>query len=257
MRSGRFFSRILLFMLLAPPMARAHRLEPISTQFARPFAPRAGSLEINYAYERRSSEGLRTHLIPEAEFELGITPRMQFSLELPLIRQESGGQPAVVGAGHLEIGLRYLLFGGPQKAYAVSIHSFVTPTTGNRRLAGDATETGVALHFDKEFGERALFHGNYGWSTTVGGSEEHERLFFYRSAVVVPLTLRWNPVLEVLGETNIKTGRTELLVQPEMIYYFSPHWELKVGVPLGITSASPGVGVRAQVAWIFGRKGSD
>ncbi len=246
-----------LFMaLFVAPGARAHRLEPISTQFARPFEPRTGSLEINYEYERRARERIRTHLIPIAEFELGITRRVQFSVEMPLIRQKSGDDPALVGGGHLEIGFRYLLVGGPFRSYAVSINSFVAAPTGNPRLAGDATEAGVALHFDKEFGERAFLHGNYGWSTTIGGSEQRERRFHYKSALVVPLTLRWNPAIELLGETDTATGRTELGIQPEMIYYVSPHWELKLGVPLGLTRSSPGIGVRAQVTWIFGRGGS-
>jgi len=247
---------LLSIALAAAPGLWAHRLEPISTQFARPFEPRTGSLEINYEYERRARERLRTHLIPRAELELGITRRMQISIEMPLIRQESGAEPAVVGGGHLEIGFRYLLVGGPFRSYAVSINSFVAPPTGNRRLTGDATEAGVTVHFDKEFGERALFHGNYGWSTTLGGSEERERIFHYKSALVVPVTLRWNPTIELLGETNTATGRTELAIQPEMIYYVSPHWELKLGVPLGLTRSSPGIGARAQITWIFGRGGS-
>ena len=257
MRPRLFVPCICLFVFSAVSIAHAHRLEPISTHFARPFAPRTGSVEMTYEYERRRHEGLRTHLIPEAEFELGIGRRMQISLEVPVIREKASGEKAVYGGGHLEIGFRYLIAGGQKKSYAISINPFVAPTTGNRRLAGDATETGLALNFDKEFGRRAFFHGNYGWSLTVGGSEERERLFFHRSALVVPITKRWNPVVEVLGTTDTASSRSELVVQPEIIFYVNRHWELKVGVPVGLTKASPGIGVRAQVAWIFGRKGSD
>jgi hypothetical protein len=64
-------------------------------------------------------------------------------------------------------------------------------------------------------------------------------------------------VVELLGATDTATGRTELALQPELIYSISPHWELKVGAPFGLTQSSPGIGVRAQIAWVFGRKGSD
>ncbi len=247
-----------MVLLMSAPAARAHRLEPIDTHFAQPFEPRAGSLETTYGYERRSDEGLRTDFIPDAEFELGIARRMQFSVEMPLVREKRAGEPATLSGGHLGIGFRYLLAGGREKTYAVSINPSVAAPTGNRHLLGDATEAGLALHFDKKFGrERAFFHGNYGWSSTIGGRATPERLFLYRSALVVPVTRHWNPAFELLGQTNTATGRTELVAQPEIIYYASPHWELKLAVPAGLTGSSPTVGVRAQLAWIFGRKGSD
>ena len=196
-------------------------------------------------------------MIPSVEFEIGLGRRMQLSLAMPLIREKESNEPAVVGAGHLELGFRYLLVGGESRSYAVSFNSFVAPPTGNRRIAGDATEAGLALHVDKEFGKRVLFHGNYGWSTTLGGSEERERLFFHRSAAAFPVTLRWDSTLEVLGETNTASGHSEVVLQPGVIYYVNRHWELKFAVPVGVPPSRAGIGVRAQVAWIFGRNGSD
>jgi hypothetical protein len=245
----------LLGFLLAVLPARAHRLEPISTEFARPFAPGTGSLQVNYEYEHRTD--FRTHLIPAAEFEIGLFPRAQMSVEMPLIWQKEIGQPGTLGGGHIEFGFRYLLAGGSGKSWAVSLNPFVEAPTGNRRIAGDATEVGAALYVDREFGERLLFHGNYGWGSTIGGSEKPERTFHYSSALVWPASHRWNPTLELLGEIDTATGRTELLVQPEMIYYVGPHWEIKAALPLGTTNASPRVGMRFQVSWIFGGRGSD
>lgn len=40
-----------LLLVLAPPL-QAHKLEPISTEFALPFAPKTGTLQITYEYER-------------------------------------------------------------------------------------------------------------------------------------------------------------------------------------------------------------
>ncbi len=244
----------LFFLAAMSSAAEAHRLEPISTQFARPFAPRTGSLQILYDYQRR--DALSRHFIPEVELELGIFRRAQISLEILLIRWDVSGGPATTAGGHLEIATRYLLWDSEKKRFAISFNAFVEAPTGNRRISGDATEAGFALHFDHEFGKRVLFHGNYGWSTSIGGSEERERVIDYRSAFVFPVARRWSPTVELLGRTDTATGHTEFTVQPEMIYYVSPHWEAKVGVPLGVTRGSPSVGVRAQLAWIFGGRGS-
>lgn len=247
---------VFVVLLLVAGSAQAHRLEPISTEFARPFAPRTGSLETTYEYDR-GRDGERIHLVPELEFELGFYRRMQFSIELPLILDSSVGASRRFGGGNAEFGFRYLLFGGDRNNFAVSLNPFVAPPISRSELAEDATEAGIGLHVDREFGGRAFFHGNYGWATTIGGDEERERVFFHRSALVFPVTERWNPTVEFLGQTDTATGVTGLFLQPELIYYINRHWELKVGVPVGLSDSSSRVGLRAQVAWIFGRRGSD
>ncbi len=213
-------------------------------------------MEIGYAYDRFERGRHTRHLIPEVEFELGLTRRTQVSFEMPEIREKFAGEPATVGAGHLEIGFRYLVAGGPLKSYSISLNPRVEAPTGNRRIAGDATEVGLFLHYDKELGERVVLHGNYGWSSTIGGSEPPERLFRYHSAAVFLATLRWNPVLEIVGSTDTARWRTELAIQPEIIFWAGPHLELKLGLPVGLTGAAPRIGVRAQIAIIFGRKDS-
>ena len=247
---------VCFFFVMGGAPLSAHRLEPISTEFAAPFEPRTGGMEIGYEYERFEG-GLHTrHLIPEVELELGLTPRTQLSFEMPQIREKFANEPATVGGGHLEAGFRYLFAGGPLKSYAISINPRVEVPSGNRRIAGDATEVGLFLHFDKAVNERVVLHGNYGWSSTIGGSEPPERLFRYHSAAVFRASLRWNPVLEILGSTDTARGRTELAIQPEVIFWAGPHLELKFGMPFGLTEASPRIGARAQIAIIFGRKDS-
>jgi hypothetical protein len=58
-----------------------------------------------------------------------------------------------------------------------------------------------------------------------------------------------------LQSTNTTTNETEFVIQPELILFLSSHWEVKAGVPLGVTSTAPRAGFKFQVAWIFG--GSD
>lgn len=238
--------------VLAPP-AHAHRLEPISTEFAAPFAPRAGAIEINYQY-LRLGDGASEQAIPETELEIGLFPRWQVNVGFPLIREkESPSEPARVGGGRLEVGARYLLFGGGVHSYAVSLNGSVEAPTGSRHVADDATELGAALHVDKFLGERVRLHSNLGWTTGVGGSERPERVFRYNNALVYSATLHWNPAVELLGETETRTRETRLALQPEMIFWANRHLELKVGIPVGLTSSTPSIGVRAQVAIVWGR----
>lgn len=234
--------------------ARAHRLEPISTEFAVPFARKAGGLEITYEYEREG-RGASEHAIPEAEIEIGILPRLQVNAGFPILRLKEGqDEPARVVGGRLEVGARYLLLGGATRSYALSVQAGAEAPTGASQLVGDATEVNAALHIDKYLGERLRAHSNLGWATTVGGSERPERVFRYSNALVWMASLRWNPVLEVVGETETRTGETRLAIQPEMIFWTNRHLEFKVGIPVGLTSSTPAIGVRAQIAILWGQE---
>lgn len=239
-------------MSILAPSVHAHTLEPISTEFALPFAPGAGTLQINYEYEREGN-GASEHAIPETELELGLLPGLQINLGYPVFRIKEGmNEPARVVGGRLEVGARYLLFGGAVRTYAISLQAGVEAPTGADDVVGDATEVAAALHIDKYVGERVRLHSNLGWATTVGGSEPPERVFRYSNAVVWMASLRWNPVVEVLGETETRSGDTSLAIQPEMIFWANRHLELKVGIPVGLTSSTPGIGVRAQISIIWG-----
>ncbi len=243
---------VCLFVLASSFPLAAHRAEPISTEFALPFQPKAGTVKVIYEYEREG-DGASQHTLPEIELELGIAPRVQVNLGYSLFRIKEGrdDSAALVG-GKLEVGARYLLFGGGTRSYAVSLQGTVEAPTGNRQLLGDATELGAGLFVDRYLGERVRFHSNLAWKTTVGGRHETERLFEYNNALVWLASLRWIPAVEALGTTNTVTGQTELAVQPEMIFYAGPHLELKVGVPVGLTAISPRIGVRAQIAILWG-----
>jgi hypothetical protein len=251
---GLFFRFVLIVapMFLLSLAVQAHHLEPISTEYALPFAPKAGTWEITYEFEREG-RGANEQALPEVELEIGLFPRLQFNLGFPLLRRKEGpGEPAPVVGGRVEAGVRYLLFGGAQRRYAVSLQGGVEAPTGSSAIVGDATEIGAAIHIDRSLGRRARLHSNLGWITSIGGSERPERFFRYSHALVWMPARRWNPALEILGETETRTGETRLALQPEMIFWANRHWEIKVGVPIGLTSTTPDVGVRAQVAILWG-----
>ncbi len=236
---------------VAAPLA-AHQAEPISTEFALPFEPKVGNFKIGYEYEREGP-GASQQSIPEVELELGILPRWQVNVGFPVFRiKESRNQPAQVGGGKLELGTRYLLFGGETRSYAISFQGTIEAPTGNRRIVGDGTGLSGGLFLDRFIKDRVVLHSNLSWGITVGGSQERERAFEYHHALVWFATFHWIPVFELLGRTNTVTGRTELAAQPEMIYHAMPHVELKFGMPAGLTSTPPRIGARMQIAIIWG-----
>jgi hypothetical protein len=244
---------ILVALFLSLPMSEllAHDAEPISTEFALPFLAGAGNQKIEYDYEPGTSGG-SVHALP-LELEFGGGPRWQLDLGFEFVRSKNDpDQPATVAGGRVEIGTRYLLFGGDDQRYAVSLQGTIEPPTGNRRLFGDAPTLSPAMLLDRSLGNRFQLHANWSWTTTVGETDDPERVFEYRSGVVWLASRHWFPVIEFLGATSTGPGTTQVSIQPEAIFRPNSRVELKVGVPLGTTVASPRVGLRSQVSILWG-----
>lgn len=239
-------------VLLFTIQLSAHRAEPISTEFALPFEPGSGNLKIIYEYEREGL-GASRQALPKLELEFGGGQRWQLNLGFPLIRVKEGrDEPSTLAGGKLELGVRYLLFGGAGSNYAVSFQGTIETPTGNRSLFGDTPELSPGLFLERYVGQHIRLHSNLSWRTTVGDAEEPERVFEYRNAVLWFASERWVPGLELLGATNTDNGETSFTVQPELIFLAGPHLELKVGMPLGVTSHAPDIGVRGQVTILWG-----
>ena len=243
---------VILFLLAAP--AHAHRLEPINTEFAQPLEPGQTNVEINYEYEREPDGEGTEHVVPEFELERGLTKRFQFQMGIPLVRVKEGDEPASLSGGHLELGLRALLAGGGKRSWVLSFQPSVELPTGNRRLFGNGTEVDAALHFDKFFGRNLRWYTNVGLASAVSGEEAGEKFLRYSSAGVSPLTHRWHLAPEIIAVRRFADDRTLLAAQPEVIYSVNDHLELKFGLPLGLTDATPALGVRSQIAIIWGSK---
>jgi hypothetical protein len=98
-----------------------------------------------------------------------------------------------------------------------------------------------------------VLHSNIEWGATVGGLTQRKPVLEYHDAVLWSRISRVVPVFELVGDANTATGKTELALQPEVIYPSCKHVELKVGLPLGLTSSSPGIAIRTQLAILWDR----
>jgi hypothetical protein len=180
---------------------------------------------------------------------------LEFLVRFPLLRVRSlPGGPTVVGGGQLAIGARYLLAGAAMRSYAISVQTIVEAPTGNTQLVGNATQVMPGALVDWHPTSQIVIHSNTMFDRSVGGTLGKSAFLEYSNAVVWMATNHFLPVFEFVGSSNIITGRTQLVAQPELIVPIGRHFEFKGGLSLGLNSETPGVGFRTQFGWFWGKR---
>ena len=241
---------ILIFALLSVSLLWAHDAEPINTEFATPLNRGAGNLQMGFQYFRGEND---FDLAPFT-LEYGFAPRMQFSITAPLTRSRQG-DGTFVRPGNVGLGYRYLLGGGNERRFAVSLNPELTLPTGDKRVASRTVELGGFLNLDIHPAKAWYTHTNIGYETPVANFNEKEKNFVYRSAIMYELRENLRPVLEFLGEHDFHSHQTRAFVVPEMIFELHPRWELKTAIPVGATASTPNLGIQMQLLWKFGETG--
>jgi hypothetical protein len=242
--------RILIFLLLAlacTPPALAHDSEPINTEFAAPFTRGAGNLQTGFEYFWNTD----VHTLIPMTFEYGFANRQQFSIEMPVVCAHPPGA-TLVRPGNIELAYRYLVAGGKEHKFAVSLNPSLAIPSGDKTVAERAWGVGGAVHLDTHLAERFFTHMNIGYETPVANFVEKDKNFFYKFAAMYEATESFQPVLELIGEHDFHSRVTRLAIVPEGILKAGERWEIKGGIPVGLTSSTPDVGVQLQVTWKFG-----
>ena len=235
-------------LLLSPGVASAHDSEPINTDFATPLARGTANLNFDVQHFRHATD----EDIAGLDFEYGFARRMQFTLAMPVSRHMNAPGQSVIGAGNLEFQYRYLLAGGNEKPFAISINPEAVFPTGNPGVADHAYSLGAALHVDAHRGDKLWLHSNWGYSTSVANFDEKEKDFRFAVAGMYEVTEKLHSVVEVFGDHQFNGSTTQMSVAPELIYSLAEHWELKAAVPLGTASSTPSVGVQFRLTWKIG-----
>jgi hypothetical protein len=224
--------------------------EPILTRSAIPFAFGAGSVKLDYAGGVGRSGG-NSQIVPEAMMEVGLQSGLEVLLRFPLLRV-TRRDSSVVGGGQLAAGARYLLTGGWGHTYAVSVQTVVEAPTGDTQLVGDATQVMPSILAEWRPAHQLAIHSNFTFDRSIGGTRKAEFLE-YANAVVWRGTNHLFPVFELVGSTNGFTGQTQLVAVPEMILRAGPHLEVKAALQLGLTAVTPAVGLRFELARMWGK----
>lgn len=228
--------------------ASAHDSEPINTDFASPLARGTANLNFDAQHFRDASDDNAAAI----GFEYGLFRRMQFSVGIPLARHVFAPGDSALGAGNISLEYRYLLAGGNEKPFAVSINPEMEFPTGNPGITDRSYNAGAAIHVDAHSGDKIWFHSNWGYVTPVAHFVDKEKDFNFAVAGMYEVTEKWHPVLEFFGQHDFNSPLTEAFVAPEVIYSLSEHWELKGAVPFGTTSSSATVGVQFRITWKIG-----
>jgi hypothetical protein len=232
--------------------AAGHRLEPINTEYAQPFAPGVGVLKLGYGHnqfeEPREDEA-------DLSLEYGLLPRLQFSVDEAHLWRNGGGGRQRSGFANPELGLRYLLAGGAGRSYAVSLSPSYTPVIGSRAVREGISSYGLGVNADYYGKPGWLFFSNLGFEQASQGEdgESRERRVFYRLAAVRNLTYRWSPTVELLGEHDVGSGRHDVTLVPEIQYFKSQWMELKLGLPVKLTHGAGRLGIQFQLTFGIGK----
>ena len=227
--------------------AFAHDSEPINTEFAAPFQVKAGNIQTGFEYFWNTG----VHDLVPLTLEYGFANRQQFSIELPALCAHRPGE-TLVRPGNIGLGYRYLLAGGMERKFAVSLNPSLEIPSGDKTVVERAWGVGGAVHLDTHLAERFFTHTNIGYETPVANFVEKDKNFFYKFAAMYEATEEFQPVLEFVGQHSFHSGETQAALVPEGIWKAGEHWELKAGIPVGLTSSTPDVGVQMQVTWKFG-----
>src|SRR5579864_5389728 len=194
---------------MCPPIS-AQIAEPILTKSAVPFVLGAGSVKLDYAGGIVPSGG-GSQVIPEATLETGVLRGLEFLVRFPLLRVTSlRGGPTVVGGGQLAIGARYLLAGGAERRYAISVQAIIEAPTGDTRLVGNATPVMPGVLVDWHPTPQMVIHSNVIFDRSVGGTTGKSAFLEYSNAVVWVAASHFLPVFELAGSSNTITVRTQL-----------------------------------------------
>lgn len=228
--------------------------EPILTKTALPFIPGAGSVKADYAGGIGNGGG-NSQIIPEGTLEVGIYQGLEGLARFPLIRVTLPLQDRVViGGGQLAVGARYLLSGGAERSYAVSVQAVVEAPTGDTRIIGNATQVMPSVFVDWHLARKTVIYSNLTVDRWIGGGLPKAAFLEYSTAVAWLATRHVVPVFEFASSTDLKTGRTQAVGQPEMILRTGPHLELKAGLQRGLNSHTARLGIRGQIGWFWGKR---
>ena len=225
--------------------------EPILTKSAQTFVPASGSLKLDYAGSIIHT-GASSQIIPEFTLQGGLAKRLEVIMRFPLLRFRPEDGTAVIAGGQVAVGGKYLLIGGPSKTATISVQGVIEAPTGDSSVVGNATQVMPAILADWHLTKRLISYTNVAWYSSFGGTGRHLSFIGYDTALVLASPRRLIPALEFAGSTNASNGRTQAVIQPDLLFRKGAHFEFKLGMPAGLNSISPTLGIHAQLAIFWG-----
>ena len=237
-----------LALLLAPPARGAERMPVLPEELAI-----TRSIDVQDEDEFQTSLSARYLRLPHersttvrAEFEYGVTDRVQATVELPYGVRDPAGESSVNGLEDLELGFRYALLDFRTRPLALDVGLTLGLPTGSRRKALGAGDVSLEPTFTlSRWLGRMNGQLSFSWRRSgIGGRAEAEDDLEYDVALLYPWR-EWFLTFEGAGET--KESETAYYAVPELVWKPRRHLELLVAVPVGLTAAAADYGVIAGI----------
>jgi len=221
--------------------AGAEFVEPILTEETLPNELGEWDLRVSCVYESDRTESPRNCWRTQVFF--GIAPRWGVELEAALTN--AFGDRPEDARGELGTTLKYLLRAprgrGPALALALETEAALSrPESSEEGLV----EFQPTFAFLQTLGLTTL-QGNVGYAVRPGGSEPEKKAVYNLSFAVPWRQGRWNALAELAGSSG--DGSSEIAFSPGLKYGFRGGNFVALGVPVGLTSSSPDIGLVFQV----------
>jgi hypothetical protein len=102
--------------------------------------------------------------------------------------------------------------------------------------------------------QKLVIYSNLTVDRSIGGGVPKSAFLEYANATAWLATSHVVPLFELVGSTNMITGRTQLVAQPELVFRAGSHFELKAGLQRGLNPQTAHTGIRAQIGWFWGKR---
>src|SRR6266404_2566150 len=214
-----------LALLLAPPARGAEPMPVLPEELAI-----TRSIDVQDEDEFQTSLSARHLRLPHersttvrAEFEYGVTDRVQATVELPYGVRDPAGESSVNGLEGLELGFRYALLDFRTRPLALDVGLTLGLPTGSRRKALGAGDVSLEPTFTlSRWLGRMNGQLSFSWRRSgIGGRAE--------------------------GAGETEAGDTAYYAVPELVWKPGKHLELLVAVPVGLIGAAADYGVIAGI----------
>jgi hypothetical protein len=250
---ARFFVYSSILILIGGTRCAAQFAEPIFTRTAVPNPAGTVSLKLDFVTPVAQDTGVRAQALPASRFEIGLGRGFETIFQLPVLRRAQPDGTSVLGAGQFSVGLQYLLAGLPDRKYAIAVAARLEVPTGDSALVGNTTQLMPAVLAEWRAERHLVVRSNIAWNTVVSGTTGRFANFEQSHSAAWLLNRHFTPVLEFVGSTDTRTGNSQLVFQPEIIFAYTQFLELKAGLGAQFYP-EPHYDLRMQMAWFFGKR---
>lgn len=235
-----------LAILLAPSPAWAGR--PLDTEDTGTVEPGKAELELSLSYAKNPDDNTWSAL---GVFNLGIFPRFEARVELPVLLVEPEDKKSQTGMGDTLVGFKYRVL-DEKDALPALLGAFTLrlPTgDADQGLGSEDVDVGLLGVLSKSFGPLTLF-GNLGYTFVTRDGDPN--FWTFNAALEYRAMQAWSLVGEVVSSvSDSKKAAGTVVFRLGSVYALTDRIKLDGAAGFGVTKESPDVIVTVGVTIAF------